>query len=198
MPAYRSDAEGLVRTAVVERLRKMRPQARIINEINSGLGNRFDLIAVSPAEIIAVEIKSEKDTLDLLPRQAKAMFDAAHRVIIAHHAKHEIDGYWKAAKWRYPEQPIGNKTDEYHWKWMEPRLAIQESLPPKALDMIWKDELMVICRNYGIAAASRNTCGHLRAAIRWSMTGAQITKAVCAALRSRKCIEADPPALEAA
>lgn len=40
MPAYRSEAEGEVRQAVVEYLRIQRPNARIIHEINSSYGGR--------------------------------------------------------------------------------------------------------------------------------------------------------------
>lgn len=70
MPAYRSEAEREVREAVVARLRLIRPDARIINEINaSAFGNRIDVMAVSRTEIISVEIKSKKDKLSRLPKQ---------------------------------------------------------------------------------------------------------------------------------
>ena len=36
MPAYRSSAEAEVRDAVVARLREIRPDARIMHEINCG------------------------------------------------------------------------------------------------------------------------------------------------------------------
>ena len=67
MPAYRSEAEADVRDAVVARLRTIRPDARIMHEVNCSLfgPNRIDVIAVSPQEIISVEVKSAKDKLKI-------------------------------------------------------------------------------------------------------------------------------------
>ena len=74
MPAYRSDAEGEIRDAVVQKLRMIRPNARIMHEINILNGvNRVDVMAVDVAEIISVEIKSEKDKLARLADQMAAM-----------------------------------------------------------------------------------------------------------------------------
>lgn len=74
---------------LVERLRRIRPEARIIHEIQSACQgpNRIDLIAVSRSEIIAVEIKSERDKLDRLPAQVGAMLGCAHHVIAALHER---------------------------------------------------------------------------------------------------------------
>ncbi len=93
MPAYRSSAEAEIRDAVVARIRKQRPGARIIHEINvSTYGpNRIDVLAVDRAEIIAVEIKSAKDKLDRLPAQIAAMRGAAHRVVAAIHEKFLVE-----------------------------------------------------------------------------------------------------------
>jgi len=93
MPAYRSSAEAEVREAVVERLRLIRPEARIIHEINvSTYGpTRVDVLAVSPAEIIAVEVKSAKDKLDRLPSQIANMLGCAHHVVAALHEKFLVE-----------------------------------------------------------------------------------------------------------
>jgi hypothetical protein len=74
MPAYRSSDEGEIREAVVAHLLTLRPSARIIHELNcSTYGpNRIDVRAVTPAEILAVEINSQKDKLDRLPAQIAA------------------------------------------------------------------------------------------------------------------------------
>lgn len=206
MPAYRSEAEKEVRDAAVARIRSIRPNARIIHEISNGGSNRFDVVAVSPQEIIAIEVKSEKDTLDLLPAQVEAMRRAAHTVITAMHDCHRLevpaeragdyvrDGqhyrrvlpfYVGGLVWVYPE----NLKD----RWLEPRQLVQQVLPPDALHMIWKDELLRICAEAGISANTRTTCSEMRRAIAWNLTGRQITVAICNALRARACIEADPP-----
>lgn len=220
MPAYRSPAEAEVRDAVVARLRMIRPRARIIHEINCACWgeNRIDLIAVDLAEIIAVEIKSEKDKLDRLAQQVSSMQAVAHHVIAAIHEKHlvevqssqfaahsERDGkFWRRdmpdgqpshglTYWIYPEtrRALTGGID-YLWPWKEPDPAVQHPLPPAAINMLWADELRGVCHSLGVSANSRSTRPQMMRALEWMRSGGDITKAVCAALRARKCVEADP------
>jgi hypothetical protein len=210
MPAYRSEAEAEVREAVVTRLRAIRPTARIMHEINvSSFGNRVDVLAVDRAEIIAVEIKSAKDKLDRLPDQVKAMTGIAHHTFAALHEKffietptnpwrseYERDGqhYYLAPPdnrimrgyevWRYPEHPKD--------RWRNPDPAIQRTLPANALDMLWRDELLEMCGKFSVSVPKRPFMGVMKNALRWQLSGRDLTLGICAALRSRACIEADP------
>lgn len=209
MPAYRSSAEAEVRDAVVARLRELRPEARIMHEVNaSSFGNRIDVLAVSRAEIIAVEIKSERDKLDRLDRQVEAMKGCAHHVIAALHEKFYVEhrtNPWRSeyerdgehyclvppdnrivrgySCWRFPE----HAKDPWH----NPELVPTIPLPPTALDMLWRDELLEMCRRYSVQVPKRPTMMQMIPALRWGLTGRDITLGVCAALRARKCIEAD-------
>jgi hypothetical protein len=211
MPAYRSDAEGEIRTAVVDRLRQIRPEARIMHEVNaSSFGNRIDVLAVDRAEIIAVEIKSAKDKLDRLDGQVKAMKGVAHHVIAALHEKFYVEqrtNEWRSeyerdglhyclappdnriargyANWRYPEHAKD--------RWFVPDIAVQQPLPAKALDMLWHGELHAVCRLHDIGVTKRATVGFMTKALRWQLTGRDLTLSICAALRARVCIEADEP-----
>lgn len=190
MPAYRSEAEAEIRTAVVERLRVIRPEARIMHEVNaSSFGNRIDVLAVDRAEIIAVEIKSERDKLDRLPAQLKAMKGCATHVIAAVHRKFVTNPKpqelpWDA--WVFPE------GQTFYDKWREPKPSVTTPLPGGALDMLWAEELREMCRRYGLPTSSRATMAHSLALLRWNLTGRDLTLGICAALRARKCIEADP------
>ena len=188
MPAYRSDAEGEVRQAVVARLRQIRPNARIMHEVNvSSFGNRVDVLAVDRAEIIAVEIKSAKDKLDRLADQVKAMLGCAHHTIAAVHEKfglaavREATG-WRATHWFYP-------ADTAYWT--EPRPSPTIPLPSGALDMLWRDELLTMCGKFSVCVGKRPTMGHMIPALRWQLTGRDLTLGICAALRARICVEAD-------
>lgn len=89
----RSAAEQEIRDAVVTRLRKLRPTARICHEVNSAVygPNRFDVVAIDKAELIAVEIKSEKDKLDRAPKQIEAMARCANHTIVAMHECHLVE-----------------------------------------------------------------------------------------------------------
>lgn len=227
MPAYRSPAEGEIRDAVVARLREIRPQARIIHEIACAVygPNRIDLIAVSPAEIIAVEVKSAKDKLDRLPAQVASMLRMSHHTIAAIHEKflveqktnewsahYERDGvlYVRrepdqcqgAVTWVFPERwraikPKVSGGYDSTASWRQPRLALQEALPSGALNMLWADELRDLCHGLHISVGKRTPRDECLRALRWHATGQEITKAICRTLRQRPCTEADDPIEEA-
>ncbi|MEL7525051.1 MAG: hypothetical protein AAFN16_04745 [Pseudomonadota bacterium] len=74
MPTHRSGDVQELRAAVADRLRELRPSARILHEINVAGGTvRLDVTAASPEEIITAEIKSKRDKLDRLPEQLKRL-----------------------------------------------------------------------------------------------------------------------------
>lgn len=212
MPAYRSSAEAEVRDAVVARLRVLRPNARIMHEVNaSSYGNRIDVLAVDRAEIIAVEVKSAKDKLDRLRDQIAAMQRCSHHAVAALHEKflvetetnshaahYERDGKFYlgahpegapfGGTWIFPEK----QRSIYDRGWPEPVHTFQKPLPAGALDMLWRDELVELCRAFMVPAGKRPTMDMMAAALRWALTGRQLTLGICAALRARVCIEADP------
>ena len=190
MPAYRSEAEGEIRSAVVERLRAIRPEARIMHEVNaSSFGNRIDVLAVDRAEIIAVEIKSERDKLDRLPAQLTAMKGCATHAIAAVHRKFVTTPKPRELPWDAWVFPEG---EDFYSRWREPRAGIATPLPAGALDMLWAEELREMCRRFGLPTSSRATMGQSLCTLRWNLSGRDLTLGICAALRARKCIEADP------
>lgn len=220
MPAYRSPAEAEVRDAVVAHLRAARPGGRIIHEINiSTYGTvRMDLICVSEAEIIAVEIKSAKDKLDRLPKQIAAMKGCAHYAIAALHEKHLVEqeaNQWVAHEhrdgkyylrlepdeargadevWVYPQRVRAIHPDarERMAKWQLPQSPFQVPLPAAALDLLWRDELYWLCGHLRVAANRNSTMLSMTTALRWLCNGGELTRGICAALRRRECVEADP------
>lgn len=223
MPAYRSSAEAEIRDAVVERLREIRPKARIMHEVNCSLWgpNRIDVLAVSPAEIISVEVKSERDKLDRLPAQIASMLTMSHHVIVALHEKHlvereeptnkwaahyERDGIYRikeipqeasgAIPWVYPERwrammNVHQGFDRLA-NWRHPDQVTQRA-NIDSIDMLRVGEMRVFCEIMGIPAGKRATLTSILPLIKWTCTGEQITKGVCAVLRARECPEADAP-----
>lgn len=208
MPAYRSEAEKEIRDPVVARLREIVPGCRIIHEINAfGFGNRIDVLAVGEGRIAAVEIKSAKDKLDRLPEQIKAMRAVANDVYAAIHERflelgpsghlfppQEAKG---ATVWVYPRATRKAHVHcgaEWHTAsaWVKP----VRNLPPAAIDILWREELHEVCRRLGVPRVSRLDMRQAADEIRWRMTGEQITRMICAALRARECVEADPPIVE--
>lgn len=204
MPAYRSSAEAEIRVPVVEQLRAMVPGCRIIHEINAAsFGNRIDVLAVGTDRLLAVEIKSSKDKLDRLPDQIKAMKGVTREVFAALHEKF-MDGKSRGAfppkeargavTWIYPRaRRDGHVECGEIWRGKEPYSKPMFCLPPGALAILWREELHNILRGVGIKGISKLDMGESIDRIRWNMTGEQITRAICATLRARSCVEADPP-----
>lgn len=205
MPAYRSSAEAEIREPVVARLREIVPGCRIIHEINAtGFGNRIDVLAVGKDRIAAVEIKSAKDKLDRLPAQIEAMRGVTTEVFAALHEKFiednkhvgamPPDAARHATVWIYPRAERKGHVDcGVEWnrfdRWKKP----VRSLPATAINILWREELHAICDCLGVRGVSRLDMRQAIDEIRWRMTGEQITKAICRALRTRECVEADPP-----
>lgn len=208
MPAHRSDAEAEIRDAVVAKLRRCRPNARIIHEINLLDGMvRADVMAVSRAEIITVEIKSERDKLDRLPDQLDAMRRCSHIAIAALHRKFipeeivhlrspRLDCVpWHVTTWWYPAAQDMAEAHHPAFQWTEPDLSrsLNQPLPPDAMSLLWRDELEELCQTLGLTIPRRANMRAMTQALRWAATGRDLTLGICAALRKRdRCAEADP------
>lgn len=210
MPAHRSEAEEAIRAPVIKALRRMRPNARIMQEVNIDNGrNRVDVMAVDFAEIIMVEIKSERDKLDRLPVQLDAMRRSAHHVIAALHRKFMPDE--ETEKWLSRPRLDDAPHDVLHWwapgaqdfaeahhpafVWEEPNLekSIQATLPHDALKLLHRDELARVCARSGIAIPPRANMMAMERGLRWGATGREITIGICRELRRRTwAAESDP------
>lgn len=212
MPAHRSDAEAEIREAVVDHIRHHRPNARIIHEINAGGGvNRIDVMAVDVAEIISVEIKSEKDKLDRLPSQIETMTKCSHAVFAALHRKFmpEMGTYlikprpdgvpYGVGVWYFPKAQDMAEAHHPAYSWDAPGVDVSLSnpLPPDSLHLLHRDELAEMAHDIGIPAPRGANMRFLVKSIRWSGTGRDITRGICRMLRKRTlCAEADPAITE--
>lgn len=213
MPAHRSEAEAEIREAVVSKLQHIRPNARIIHEINAGGGiNRIDVMAVDPAEIITVEIKSERDKLDRLPTQIATMSRCSHHYIAALHRKFmpEVTNYGVPCiegvdlgtiYWYYPSAQDMAEAHHDAFSWADPDIgaSLNVPLPEGAIHLLWRDELMELCGELGLAMRSNARMREMIRALQWAGSGRDLTRGVCRALRRRsQCAEADPVIEDAA
>ncbi len=207
-----------MREIMVSELRTRFPQARIIHELPLRYGsNTIDLAAVTETEINAVEIKSSRDVMDRLEKQLRTFAPISTRLIVAlaprwneklpsierpskhpgartlisqHtdaqriissvHANHVETWTCDAAAGTAAQTDGGYLTNRFPW----PRLA---------LDILHVLELEVVAFKHGIAARARHDL--LADACAAGMTGNQVMRAVCAALRTRTAFAAasDPP-----
>lgn len=185
-----------------------------MHEINvSSYGNRIDVLAVDRAEIIAVEIKSERDKLDRLAAQLEGMRRVAHHSIAALHEKfltEKATNSWAAEYKRGDTHFVREMPDVVPWGcgwifpevnraglspglWKEPEVTLCKPLPSGALGMLWRAELREMCARFSVMVPSRATMDFMIDALRWSLSGRDLTLGVCAALRARDCVEADAP-----
>lgn len=86
-----SAAEERIRAKAEALLRERYPDARIVHElVLDQWGVRIDLAAVRPDELIAVEIKSERDVTKRLSAQVTTALKVAQRIWVCAAPKHEI------------------------------------------------------------------------------------------------------------
>lgn len=216
-----SEAEERIRTKVEAELRRLYPTARIIHELVLSTGvSRLDLAAVTPDALIVAEIKSERDSLSRLPAQIAMAHEIAdvtwvvvaekHRDALAHHAtyysvgperprKPPLTGMWRET-WQNPDYLPGldrcvrlvetgdgfDKTQPGPWH--------QRVTDPRAVfDVLWAQERRDAIARHGAPASKSDTCAKTHAWAVENMTGAQIRREVCRALRLRSFARADPP-----
>jgi len=185
-----SQAERDMRDLVVRRLRELRPEARIIHEVNCGGSGspRIDVVAVSPEELIGVEIKSERDSLDRLEHQVGHFRERFHLVLCLHDVHRKGPLYYRARgdeMWRYPvESPK---------EWKLHRFARIPASGANLLWMLWHDELVDVSRRAEISVPARAGRKKMIVALTLDLTGRRIHREVCRCLRRRRFAEADPP-----
>lgn len=203
-----SAAEREIRDYAAQRLREMRPTARIIHELVVG-SCRADLAAVESDHIAVIEIKSQKDTLSRLEKQVKTFAEATHEVIIvAHERWFDTSPYangnprfvpseplqcgFQHDIWAYPEQ---QRSSDGYSKWSVSPWQRRQHQPRASamLGILWKYELQAECFRHSIAASKRTNMHDMIRDMCWLMTGKEIAEAVCRQLRQRHFPEADAP-----
>lgn len=184
-----SASEERIRAKAEAALRDVWPDARIIHELMLQQGGcRIDLAAVTPDRLIAVEIKSEKDVLDRLKRQSEQAQLVADLFCVVLTEKH-----WRSA-WEDRHVCITDaaKEDEVaeYFKREQRRALIATCNAPARLQMLWADELRRVAGTGPRAARMFS----IRQASDF-LTGSEVRRRVCAALRARPFPRADPPVL---
>lgn len=181
-----SEAEERIRVKVEAALRVALPTARIIHELVLAQGQeRIDVAAVTETRLVVVEIKSERDVLKRLERQvmqAKRVADLVVAVVADKHFEKakEIAGYFLTIV----EADVADLVGGYRMR----HLLEATCNSPARLDMLWASELRIVAgtekkatRSFSIRKASDN------------LTGSEVRRRVCAALRARHFPRADPP-----
>ncbi|MDE2104152.1 MAG: NERD domain-containing protein [Patescibacteria group bacterium] len=207
-----SAAEERIRGKAEALLRLRYPEARIIHELVLEQGGvRIDLAAVTADRIIAVEIKSEKDVLARLSRQLARAVEIAGDVWLCiaekHVAKLEAARGWSDLSG--VERDAADALDRalsrcaifverggpdgelmLHWSSLGARNTPFPD-PRAVFDLLWAAEMRAATR----LDTTRDQM--TRRAVE-ALSGGEIRRIACAALRRRPFARADAPAERAA
>lgn len=207
-----------MRGLIVPELRKRWPDARIVHELSVRYStNRIDLAAITPREIVSVEIKSSRDVADRLEAQVRAFLPVSSRVIVAlaprwneelpplvHQLKEGVTAY--VPQFTEAQEILRRIGDSAVETWTvdaaERSIKItaggyraQRPWLDRMLDMLHVSELSDIAARHGCWHGKRPVHYDLVAACADLMTGPEIIAAVCQALRARDAYAegSDPP-----
>ncbi|AKU43492.1 hypothetical protein CPT_Sansa88 [Caulobacter phage Sansa] len=193
-----SEAEERIRALVVAAMRRRWPDARIIHELVLDQGVvRIDLAAVTEDHIALAEIKSERDVLTRLPKQLSLATKIAGETWLCTTLKHA--GELDHMRWdrKAPELSAALRHTVLMFEQdglLKPRHAGGMDAPVpdvrSVLMMLWAAELQLIAKPFGGWSKPRFWC--MRAIVE-NMSGREIRRAVCQALRRRTFARADDP-----
>ena len=218
----RSAEELRMRELVVDELRSMYFGARIIHELPLRYSHRrIDLAAVTEEDIIAVEIKSSRDVVDRLEDQLRGFIPVASRIIVALAPKwnpkrelvwvkdesgRQLGVYPPPSKAQEVIQRVGGPVSTWtvcaetgkveHWdgRWA----ATHRPWSCKLLDLLWRAELFQVAFEHGVYVPKSAPHATVRDACEAAMTGRQVRRAVCKALRQRNAFDKASDPAEAA
>lgn len=208
MTTNRSSEELAMRELIVPKLRARWPGARIIHELPLRYSsNRIDLAAVTETQIISVEIKSSHDVIDRLEAQLRGFLPISARLIVALAPKWNeklapiITKTPTCTSYRFQRtqtqeiiERVGNRAIEV---WTVDAaggtIDVTDSgsyrgravRPYEMLHLLHVEELVEIATKHRCWSGKRPRHFDLVEACTDLMTGREVKKAVCAALRAR-------------
>jgi hypothetical protein len=181
-----------MRAAVIAWGRARWPDARVMQELSVG-GCRIDVAFTSPHNLIGIEIKSSRDTLERLARQMRDYVLHLPEIWIAFAPKwtpHFRDRH-DAIPWRVGKLVVDGGTvideipwGEGRWKSRSPAECDVTHTSPM-LFLLLKDELLAIARQHAVPHKTRHTVREIIERLARALTGDQIVHGVCAQLRAR-------------
>lgn len=216
----RSNEELEMRAVIVPELRRRWPGARIVHEFPLRYSeNRIDIAAICEDKIISVEVKSSRDVADRLEQQLSAFLPVSWLVIAALAPKwneklpvreeafrggvayvqqrtacQEVINRIRNSCYGLETWTVGTEPDAIE----ATDTAYSFNATPwtsRMLDMLWVEELRAIADRHRIGYAKRPNHTDLKAACFELMTGREVVRTVCAALRGRAAFAegSDPP-----
>lgn len=181
-----SAAEKRIREKAVTALRDVWPDARIVHELMLRPGGCcIDLAAITESRLIVLEIKSERDVLTRLKRQALQAIDVADDLTVVLAEKH-----WGSALDKHVDAEHLSREDAIkdHLLRDVHRVGGTQPKVEARLEMLWARELHRI-------SGTRNPKAACITKVLTERSGDEIGNWFYGALRARQFACADPPIL---
>ena len=214
-PHNRSPEELAMRALIDPELRRRYPTGRIVHELPLRYSSRrIDMATITESEIVSVEIKSSRDTMTRLKAQIEGFVPISAKVIVALAPKWNTDLpiAWDEAHTRGSQQfteaqqiirTFGGAHTET-WTVCHETGQItpthggysrQGEMPwaSRMLDVLWVQELQRVAADHAVGVRATSPHDTLVRACHDAMTGRQVARAVCRALRARAFPWADAP-----
>lgn len=171
------------------------PDALLVPELSIGNWGKalIDLAAITPTEIIGLEIKGAGDSPARLPLQAAIYSKAATRMFFLP-TPGEEEKYYRHIPdaWGRLRVETGAVVRSLRNPWQkdeEPELLC--TAPRQLLQALWKEELRTIARIHGVFAEKRATAEGLLDCLSEDLPLKLIREETCRALRERQWIGKD-------
>ena len=155
------------------------PDARLVHELVVAQERRIDMAFIQPGNIVGIEIKSSRDTLDRLDEQVRVFTAHLPQVIVA-----------VAPKWVEKSTPHFSRSDTVvvhggivgGWPiYNKPRRQVTVQM----LELLWADEARSIAFRMRLSQNSRLTLTEAIPLLARTLTGDEIVREVCRELRAR-------------
>lgn len=190
--AMKRSSEELVMRDLVEAWGRARwPDARVVHELVCS-ECRIDVAFVCPNDLIGVEIKSSKDTLDRLEKQLRVFGEHLPEVWLA------IAPKWESDKTKpFVMNEIVVSGDDPVRIRHGGRPHRNKLIYNDMLRLLWAEEARAIAARHQLDVSKRTPLYKVLPIIAAKLTGEEIMRGVCAELRGRNAFwKADAPTRE--
>lgn len=198
-PMQRSAEEFAMREAISAWGRARWPRARVVHELVVA-DRRIDMAFIEPDNLVGVEIKSSRDTLDRLESQIRTFCEYLPCVVAA-----------LAPKWgTHGIAPCCGADDSFFCDaTADPaiygvgRIAVRRQVTVQMLRLLWAAEARAVAARTRVSFDKRLTLRDAIPMLARALTGDEIVREVCRELRARDAFPrhaghptSDPPIIE--
>lgn len=153
-----------IRATLIKKLEKENKghPYRLLNEFAVCDGDARVDIAVANGKLCGYEIKSDKDTLDRLPKQVECYSKTFDKVVIIVGEKYELKVLEQIPDWWGVEVAYRNRFKNISFRKVR-KPKVNKDIDAKAiLELLWRDELLELLKNEGFTGLSNKNRRKLR------------------------------------